>query len=160
MNRREFLKKSLEGIVLGSITLIYNCSKNPVKSNISQGVKGRIEFYEGNFMPSSSDIPLNGEVSYVKRKIFIFEKTHMNDVIAEEGGFYTAIKSNLVDTTESDNKGYFAIQLPIGEYSIFVWEKDKYYANRSDGLGYIFPVNVEKEKITEITFIIDYLAVY
>jgi hypothetical protein len=34
MNRREFLKKSLEGIVIGGIPLIYNnCDKNPVKSD-------------------------------------------------------------------------------------------------------------------------------
>jgi len=31
MNRREFLKKTLEGIFIGSIPLIY-CSKNPVES--------------------------------------------------------------------------------------------------------------------------------
>jgi len=29
-NRRQFLK-TLEGIVIGSIPLIYNCSKNPVE---------------------------------------------------------------------------------------------------------------------------------
>jgi hypothetical protein len=34
MNRREFLKKSLEGIVLGSIPLIYNCDRNPLKSEL------------------------------------------------------------------------------------------------------------------------------
>ncbi len=33
MNRREFLKKGLEGVVIGSILLIYNCSKNPVNYN-------------------------------------------------------------------------------------------------------------------------------
>ena len=33
MNRREFIKKSLEGIIIGSIPLIYNnCDKNPLKS--------------------------------------------------------------------------------------------------------------------------------
>ena len=35
MNRREFLKKSLEGIVVG-IPLIYDCSKNPVDSKIEE----------------------------------------------------------------------------------------------------------------------------
>ena len=34
MNRREFLKKSLEGIVICSIPLIYNCGKNPVNYEI------------------------------------------------------------------------------------------------------------------------------
>ena len=37
MNRREFLKKSLEGIVLGSIPLINSC-KNPVGSKKGSGV--------------------------------------------------------------------------------------------------------------------------
>ena len=32
MNRREFLKKGLEGIVIASVLLISNCSKNPVDS--------------------------------------------------------------------------------------------------------------------------------
>ena len=36
MNRREFLKKSLEGIVIGSIPLISRCSKNPVDSDSFQ----------------------------------------------------------------------------------------------------------------------------
>lgn len=31
MNRREFLKKSLEGIIIGSISLISSCGKNPVE---------------------------------------------------------------------------------------------------------------------------------
>jgi hypothetical protein len=34
MNRREFLKKSLEGLIIGSIPLILNCEKNPVKSEL------------------------------------------------------------------------------------------------------------------------------
>jgi hypothetical protein len=35
MNRREFLKKGLESIIIGNITLIYNnCDKNPVKSEL------------------------------------------------------------------------------------------------------------------------------
>ncbi len=37
MNRREFLKKGLEGIVVGSIPLIYNCGKNPIKSEPISG---------------------------------------------------------------------------------------------------------------------------
>ena len=34
MNRREFLKKSLEGIIIGSIPFINRCEKNPVKSTL------------------------------------------------------------------------------------------------------------------------------
>ena len=42
MDRREFLKKSLEGIVIGSVPLIYNCGKNPVNSELY--IKDNIEY--------------------------------------------------------------------------------------------------------------------
>ena len=49
MNRREFLKKSLEGIIIGSIPLISSCGKNPVESeselNNNSIVKDNIEYY-------------------------------------------------------------------------------------------------------------------
>ena len=49
MNRREFLKKSLEGIVLGSIPLISSCGKNPVDSeqdlDTNPIIKDSIEYY-------------------------------------------------------------------------------------------------------------------
>jgi hypothetical protein len=48
MNRREFLKKSLEGIIMG-VPLLCNCEKNPInsepKSNINSIVKDNIEYY-------------------------------------------------------------------------------------------------------------------
>ena len=36
MNRREFLKKGLEGIIISSVPLIYSCSKNPVESEFGR----------------------------------------------------------------------------------------------------------------------------
>jgi len=48
MNRREFLRKSLEGIVIGTIPLISSCGKNPVKSesvNSSSIIRDNIEYY-------------------------------------------------------------------------------------------------------------------
>ena len=49
MNRREFLKRSLEGIIIGSIPLISSCGKNPVESeselNNNSIVKDNIEYY-------------------------------------------------------------------------------------------------------------------
>ena len=43
MNRREFLKKGLEGIVVGSIPLISKCSKNPVESNLQENSMQKID---------------------------------------------------------------------------------------------------------------------
>ena len=49
MNRREFLKRSLEGLyIVSSIPLISSCSKNPVKSepvNSNSIIKDNIEYY-------------------------------------------------------------------------------------------------------------------
>lgn len=102
--------------------------------------------------------PATGEVSYVKREIFFFEKTHLDDVYEGDPTFFSVINSKLVGTTKSDARGYFQIELPEGEYSAFVKESDKYYANRLDRQGYIFPVKVEKGNRIEITFIISYKA--
>ena len=45
MNRREFLKKSLEGIIVG-IPLIYNCGKNPVESELDDIYKYPVPDYD------------------------------------------------------------------------------------------------------------------
>ena len=47
MNRREFLKKSLEGIIVGSIPFISECSKNPVDSELNSNpiIKDNIGYY-------------------------------------------------------------------------------------------------------------------
>ena len=45
MNRREFLKRGLEGIVVGSIPFISNCSKNPVNSNINSNIGDGVNIY-------------------------------------------------------------------------------------------------------------------
>ena len=48
MNRRDFLKKGLEGIVIGSIPLIYSCSKNPVDSKHFTLAKNNIRQQRGD----------------------------------------------------------------------------------------------------------------
>jgi len=45
MNRRNFLKKSLEGIIIGSIPLI-SCSKNPVESELDDIYKYPVPDYD------------------------------------------------------------------------------------------------------------------
>lgn len=61
MNRREFLKKTLEGIILGSIPLISSCGKNPVdyNDNIIETVESLVK--------NSHDI-VEGKVAKVEQK--------------------------------------------------------------------------------------------
>jgi len=47
MNRREFLKKGLEGVVIGSILLISGCGKNHLESNMKEhSVKNLYLFFQ------------------------------------------------------------------------------------------------------------------
>jgi hypothetical protein len=61
---------------------------------------------------------------------------------------------------KSDREGYFEAELPPGMYSIFVRENGYYYATRVDGVGYVFPVNVDEGGTVEVQFDITYKATY
>jgi len=128
-----------------------------VKKEIAEGIKGRIEIWEGDFMP-----PGKGKIYYEKKVVLIFEKTNLTNCQGEEGNptFYTKVNSRLIDSVVSDKDGYFSLSLPPGEYSLFVRERGLFYANLFDGDGFIFPVRVEKGKITEVNIRIDYKATY
>ena len=103
MNRRQFLKKTLEGIVIGSIPLISKCSKNPVESpqelgyfplqvgnswthKITENNKTR---YETNNIIESKNI--DGKTYYVFDKFLYFNnkyfrKDENNQIIGYNDG--------------------------------------------------------------------------
>lgn len=136
--------------------LLVGCHRG-VKREISEGIRGRVEIWEGDFMP-----PSTGKIYYAKKTILIFHKTHLKDATPESGSstFYTALSTPLVDSVISDKAGYFSKRLPPGEYSLFVREKGIFYANMMDGEGFILPVKVEKGKVSEVNIRIDYKATY
>ncbi|HWR82381.1 MAG TPA: carboxypeptidase-like regulatory domain-containing protein [Candidatus Deferrimicrobium sp.] len=128
---------------------------------IAQGIWGRVEFREGNFMPGSW--PRRGSVTYVQRRIFIFEKTHDSDVVADRDlglAFFKEVRTDLIAEVNSNSKGYYQVELPAGTYSLFVEEQGRYYADRFDGYGYIFPVTVHENNVLRVNILIDYKAFY
>jgi hypothetical protein len=48
------------------------------------------------------------------------------------------------------------VTLDPGKYSVFIIEKDKFYANSFDGLGGIYPIVVKADSIGSIELILDY----
>lgn len=124
---------------------------------IDQGLWGDVWFWKGDFMPVNF-----GTICQVRRTIYIYELTDINDVVKAEpySPFYSTINSHLVATTESDVTGFFQIKLDPGSYSLFVMEDTLYYSNLFDGHGAIFPVHVESGKVSEIRFDITYDATY
>ncbi len=133
--------------------------RNDDKVTIDQGIWGDVWYMEGNFMP----VCPSGTVTAVAREIRIHVLTHMDDVT--EGPiayapFYSEINTDLVATVWSGSDGFFEVELPPGEYSLFVVEDTLFYANRFDGLGHINPVEVLENEVAEILFEINYEASY
>ncbi len=150
------MEKNIKGRII-FILLLICCLPRGLKREIREGIKGRVEIWEGDFMP-----PPTGRVYYEKKTILIFNKTHLKDVIPESttSTFYTTVRTHFVDSVISDQNGYFSCSLLPGEYSLFVREKGIFYANTTDGEGFILPVKVEKGKVTEVNIRIDYKATY
>ena len=130
---------------------------------IGQGIAGKVIWLEGNLMPQIIE---EGDTTKslnrgkpVERYICIYELTHRDQTV-QEGGFYKEVNTRLVKKILSDQEGNFATPLDTGQYSLFVEESQGLFANRFDGDGYIYPVEVEKGKITQVTLKIDYKAAY
>jgi hypothetical protein len=126
--------------------------------DIQQGICGSIFWKSGNFMPSPDrEMP---KAKPVQREILVYELTNISEATLQNG-FYTAIVKSKIKSIKSDAEGKFCLDLPEGEYSLFVKEGEKgLYANSFDGQGNIFPVKVNKDKVSIIVFTIDYQAVY
>ncbi len=128
---------------------------NSHKITIKQGVWGDVWFWSGDFMPVG-----RGEICQVKRKVFVYELTTFSDVEQiEDISFFSAINTKLVTIVESDNDGFFQIELETGNYSLFVKEDGKFYSNLFDSNS-IFPVNIELNQVSEVRFNITYKATF
>lgn len=139
----------------GSIDELYEY--NSLKISISQGLAGTLTLKEGNCMP------MIGGSGYcntfpVERTIEIFECTTKDDV----GGYfplYDEVNSKFIAKTKTDVDGFFQLELSPGKYSVFIFEKDKYYANFYNGDGVINPIEIFADSILSQNLRIDY-AVY
>jgi len=134
------------------LTTVYSQSKKT-------GLEGYIFRISGNRMPSP-DAKLSPPKG-IKTALYIYELTSLNQVSKErESTFYTNIHTKLIQTVTSDDKGYFFVSLPPGEYSLFTKKDALYYANNFDGNNHIAPVKIQAGKITQVNINIDYDAVY
>ena len=133
--------------------------RNEEKVTISQGIWGDVWFWEGNFMEPCP----TGIVTAVSREMRIHELTSRDDVESAWGigsPFYSEIRTELVATVRSGDDGFFQVELPVGWYSVFAVEDTLFYANRGDGVGNIYPVEVLEGEVTGVLFDVDYLATW
>ncbi|WP_266369107.1 hypothetical protein [Tellurirhabdus rosea] len=123
-----------------------------------QGLCGTVLFKSGNNMPTVDRPQPKGQP--VAREVLIYELTGMNQVKANDEGFYTEVASKLIKTVKSGKDGRFCVSLPAGSYSVFVKEEKGLYANEFDGENHIFPVKIEKGRKSTAKVEISYAAVF
>jgi hypothetical protein len=128
------------------------------EKDVQQGICGSIVWKSGNLMPSPDREPVKAKP--IQRELLVYELTNISEATLQDG-FYTAVVKSKIKSIKSDAEGKFCLELPEGEYSLFVKEGDKgLYANSFDGKGNIFPVKVSKDKVSIVMFTVDYQAVY
>ena len=122
---------------------------------IEQGVWGDVWFWEGDFMPGCP----TGTVEGVSRELRIHELASL-DQVDQVGAFYEAVRTPLVAAVQSDELGFFEIELDPGTYSIFSVEDTLFYCSRGDGQGNLCPLVVREGEVTGIRFDIWYKATF
>jgi len=130
--------------------------RNEDSVTISQGIWGDVWFWEGDFMPLNP----SGTVSPVSREVVVFELTDYSGTIRSErgGGFYEDILTAEVGRATSRTDGFFQLELPPGEYSVFVVEGSLFYATTGDGAGNISSVTVKANAVTDARIDITYMS--
>lgn len=123
-----------------------------------QGIEGYIYFVKGNRMPSPN-VKLPEPKGYATT-LYIYELTNQRQAHpSNQASFYSSISTKLVKTAKSDKNGHFKVNLPPGNYSLFVKKDSLYYANLFEGDN-INPAKVETGKFTQVKMNVDYEATY
>lgn len=136
------------------ITLTFGCS-NHDKSvstipSIEQGIWGRVEVWGSLSQADSGGQKLPGRISYDSQRLFVFVKTHLDQLTPDMNMgqvFFKRTATRMVATTRSDKRGYYEVSLPAGEYSVFVDVDGRLYANHFDDEGFAEPVEVRQAEV-------------
>ncbi len=123
--------------------------KEKVKTMLQTGVKGKVEIWEGNFMPMVDPKGGGGKVNPGSgRKVRLYEPVQMQGMAKP---LQNEIPARLVAETTCDDKGEFTLEVPAGKYSVFVEEGEGWYNNGFDGDGIQGAITVEEGKLTDTT---------
>lgn len=145
--------------ITGAIPIQQHPQKKAGKVATFQGICGTVVIKRGNFMPSP-DRPARKGVP-VQREVLIFPLLNKSQVDSNDEGFISSVREiKPVKTVESDKNGKFCVRLPVGRYSVVVREPAGLYANLFDAENNIFPVNVVKNRRSDIKIDISHQAVF
>ena len=82
----------------------------------------------------------------VKRLVIVYESTMQSQILPanNQSQFYDSFTTAEIAETESDDDGFFQLNLLPGKYTLTVIENGKLYANNSDSLGVLNPITVNE----------------
>jgi hypothetical protein len=144
-------------------TVFYSCKKDPSTKEpvdysklvtIKQGLWGSCAYLTGD-----CELPVNANSckSYpVKRTIYIYTLTFDSQAVRTTSPlFYNQINTQLIAQTQSDENGFYQIALLPGQYSLFIFEQNKYYCISTGGQLQLGPVTVGLTSPTRCDLVID-----
>lgn len=134
--------------------LLGSCKNQNISETLTQGISGKVILLEGDFMPGPGK-DLESKMKPVSRSILVYPLIKDNS----KGPFYSLNNQKPLYTTNSNESGFFYINLPTGKYSILVKEEKGLFANMTDGT-FINPVQVYKDSVSQIVIRIDHEAFY
>jgi hypothetical protein len=124
-----------------------------------QGIEGHVYRISGNQMPSPDQKP--NPPKGIKTTLYIYALTNLSQAEKQDQGpFYHSIHTKLIKKIQTNSAGYFKVELPVGHYSLFTKKDSLFFANSFDGANNISSVQVVAQKMTSVTFKIDYDAAY
>ncbi len=153
--------KQILFFLFSSSIVILGCSsaRNVKSSAVKQGITGFVTEVRGNQMPNPDAAPKSPKG--IHTTVFVYEPTHISDVIREgTSPVYTAIRTKLVASIETDSTGAFTVALPSGAYSLFVAHGKGFYANLFDTNNHIALFVVEDDKLTQVKLTVSSRATY
>lgn len=149
-----YLNKSKFYIVLLCAGLISSCffRHSKVLQLPFQGVVVKINIRQGNFT-TDGNIGTAGRIFSDSTKGYIYQLTGIPEV-EYKGDFLTTINSDFVVKFVTDEQGKFKIQLPPGQYSLFIEYQQQSYSElvafQND--FYFFPFEVIRDSTTYIEY--------
>lgn len=139
---------------------LVSCAMQKSKSAgfVNEGIEGYVYKTSGNQMPMKGK-PVQHTGKGIACEVLIYEATTMQQV---QGNIplFTEIKTRLVKKVASDSSGHYQVALPVGSYSVFVKDRDLFFAAETNGQGVLNPVDVTDGKVTRRNITVNTGAVY
>ena len=114
---------------------------NANKVTITSGVWGTVSSMEGNCMPMIPPSTSTCRNCPVQRTVKIYQYTTLSSAVTTDPykRFFDSFNTQLLAEVETDENGFFQINISPGHYTIVTVENGKLYAEETDGQGGLNP---------------------